>query len=345
MPKVELHVHLEGAIQPHTLLELARRNHSGLPASTVDELRAWYTFRDFQDFGRVYMGVSACLCTPDDIEMVTREFLAAQSAQNILYSEVTYTALTQYYMKGLAFREQLAAINRARAWAEGEHGVTMRVIVDIPRPMSEDDGLMIADWAIRGMGDGVVALGLAGPETFAGAKFGPAFERARTAGLPAVIHAGEHGGAESIREALEVLGAVRVGHGVRCLEDGELVETLRRRQMPLEVCPTSNVRLGIAASVAAHPLPRLLEAGLYVTINSDDPALFGTTLTEEYLAVARAFRLGPDDLQQLVLNAVRATLLPAGERAALEQRCRDAFARLRGAPASDPADRAPSQKT
>src|SRR5262245_17455714 len=330
MPKVELHVHLEGSIRPETLLALARRNRVALPADTVEGLRAWYTFTDFPHFVQIYVAISSCLRTPDDIELVAREFLAGQAEQNICYSEVTYTAFTHHAHKSIPFHEQLAALNRARAWAVAELGVTMGLIIDISRDRPADSGLQVADWAIAAMGDGVVALGLGGPEVGnPPEKFRAAFERARAAGLPSVPHAGETVGPASIWGALRTLDAVRIGHGVRCLEDAALVEELRARQIPLEVCPTSNVCLKVAPSLAEHPLPRLLDEGLYVTINSDDPAMFNTTLTGEYLAIARAFDLDANTLERLTLNAVRASLLPADERAAMEAQFVADFARLR----------------
>ena len=177
-----------------------------------------------------------------------------------------------------------------------------------------------ADAAISGMGDGVVALGLGGPEVGnPPEKFAAAFARARAAGLPAVPHAGETAGPQSMWGALRGLGAVRIGHGVRCLEDPALVAELRARQIPLEVCPTSNVCLKVAPSLAEHPLPRLLAEGLYVTIGSDDPAMFNTTLTDEFLAIARAFHLSAVDIEKLVLSGVRASLLLQSERARMER--------------------------
>jgi adenosine deaminase len=330
MPKVELHVHLEGAIQPEALLALAHRNGVALPATTVAGLRSWYTFTDFAHFVEIYLAVSACIRSPDDIELVAREFLAGQAAQGIRYSEVTYTPFTHYYFKGLPFRDQLAAINRARAWAASELGVTIGLVIDIARSVGPEEGLLVADWAIGAMGDGVVALGLGGPEIGnPPEKFTEAFARARAAGLPRVPHAGETVGPESIWGALRALDAQRLGHGVRCLEDPTLVAELRERQIPLEVCPTSNVCLGVAPSIAEHQLPRLIEAGLYVTLNSDDPPMFNTSLTGEYLAVAQAYGWGADELERLALNAVRVALLPATERAALEAQFATEFARLR----------------
>jgi adenosine deaminase len=295
---------------------LARLYGIALPATTVEDLRQWYTFTDFNHFIVVYTLISSCIRTPDDIELIAREFLAGQAAQNIVYSEVTYTAYAHYAKKGLAFGEQLAALNRARRWAAAELGVQCRWVIDIPRNVSADEGMWTVEAAISGMGDGVVALGLGGPEVGnPPEKFAACFARARAAGLPSVPHAGETDGPASVWGALRVLDAVRIGHGVRCLEDAALVDELRRRRIPLEVAPTSNVCLKVTPTLAQHPLPRLLAEGLYVTINSDDPAMFNTTLTDEYLAIAETFGLGQDDIEALAHNALPASLLAAPERA------------------------------
>jgi adenosine deaminase len=305
-------------VQPETLLELSQRNNVPLPASTVEELRAWYTFRDFPHFVEVYQQLSECIHTAEDIEFVTREFLKGQAAQNIVYSEVTYTAYTHYVQKRTAFADQLEALNRARAWAEEALGVGMRLIIDIPREISADEGRICARWAISGMGAGVVALGLGGYEAeHPPEKFADAFAMAEEAGLPSVPHAGETAGPRSIWEALGRLKAVRIGHGVRCLEDPALVDELRRRQIPLEVCPTSNVCLGVTPDLESHPLPQLVAEGLCVTIGSDDPAIFNTTLTNEYLKVAAAFGYDECDVADLVMNAVRASLLDEKDKTAM----------------------------
>jgi adenosine deaminase len=318
MPKAELHIHLEGSVQPETLLELAQRNNVPLPASTVDELRAWYTFTDFAHFVEVYWQLSECLRTAADIEFVTREFLRGQAAQNILYSEVTYTAYTHYAQKRIMFPDQLAALNRARAWGEEVLDVRMGLIIDIPREISADEGRICAQWAISGMGAGVVALGLGGDEAeHPPEKFAEAFAMAKEAGLPSVPHAGETAGPRSIWGALETLKAVRIGHGVRCLEDPRLVRELCTRQIPLEVCPTSNLCLGVAPDLESHPLPRLIAEGLYVTIGSDDPAIFNTTLTDEYLKIAAAFGYEKRDVVDLVMNAIRASLLDEKDKTAM----------------------------
>jgi adenosine deaminase len=330
MPKVELHVHLEGAIEPETVLALAKQNHVRLPADSVEGLRDWYRFIDFDHFVEVYLTVSACLARLEDVERVARDFLAGQAKQNIRYTEFTYTAWNHYARAGWSFADQLAALNAARYWAAQELGVGSGIVIDIPRIVSAQEGLMVADWAIEGMDRGVVALGLGGPE--AGnppERYADAFERAWEAGLACVPHAGETAGPESVWGALRTAKAQRIGHGLRAIEDHELSDELVRRQIPLEVCPTSNVCLAGIPRIAEHPIERMRKMGLFVTLNSDDPALFGTTLTDEYLACVEAFGWTDHECEELVLRAAEASLLPAAERIDLADTIREECAKLR----------------
>ncbi len=332
MPKVELHVHLEGSVRPETLLTLAQRNGVSLPANTVEGVRQWYTFSGFPHFVDIYVTISDCMKTLDDIELVAREFLIGQAAQNVVHSEVTYTPFTHTQRKGLPMDAQIEAINRARAWGEAELGVSMCLITDIAREVSPQDGLHTADAAIRLHGCGVDALGLGGYEVgHPPEKHAAAFERAHNAGVPCILHAGETEGAASIWGALRAGYSQRIGHGVRCLEDPALVDELRDRQIPLEVCPSSNVCLGVFPRMTDHPLPRLIEAGLYVTLNSDDPPMFNTTLTDEYRIVASTLGFGAADFQRLSLNALRASLLPPERKTALEAQFAASFAALSNA--------------
>ena len=328
MPKVELHVHLEGSIRPETLLALAERNHVALPANTVPGLREWYQFSDFAHFIDVYMAICNCIRTPADFELIAVEFLRHQSEQNIRYSEVVFTPYTHY--EHVTFDEQLAAINRARRKAEASLGVHMGLVPDISRHMRPvEESFLVADWAARNMQNGIIALGLGGAEIGNPPEiFQPAFERIQAAGLPSLPHAGETEGPQSIWGAIRALSAVRIGHGVRCLEDPELVAFLREKQIPLDVSPTSNVCLGVAPSLTEHPLPGLMEAGLFVTINSDDPPMFDTTLTDEYLRIAETFGFEAVQLEQFVMNGIRASLLPPDRKCALENEFRAEFAAL-----------------
>ena len=320
LPKVELHVHLEGSIRPATLLELAHRHNEPLPADTVEGLEEWYTFTDFPHFAEIYQTLSRCVQTVDDIELIARDFLQGQADQNIRHSEVTYTAHTIWKNTDIPFEKQLAALNKAREWGEKELGVSAGFIIDIPRDWADEkDARMIGDWVVAHHGDGVIALGLAGYEVgFPPEDYTAPFDHAAKNDVPAVVHAGETMGADSIWGAMDRLQSVRIGHGVRCLEDRKLVDTLRTRQVPLEVCPTSNVCLGVADSIESHPLPDLIKEGLYVTINTDDPPMFGTTLNDELIKTTHAFGFSEDDLRHLMLQAARASLLPKADRQALE---------------------------
>lgn len=328
MPKVELHVHLEGSIRPETLLKLSRRNGVALPVKTMEELKDWYRFRDFAHFVDVYIAICSCIRTSDDFELIATEFLAGQAEQNVKYSEVIFTPYT--HLQHVTFDDQLAALNRARRKAETSLGVRMGLVPDISRHMRPvEESLLVAEWAVRRMGNGVIALGLGGPEIGNPPElFQRAFDVARAAGLPSLPHAGETVGPRSIWGAVNALAADRIGHGVRCLEDPELVAILRDRQIPLDVCPSSNVCLGVVPSLREHPLPKLIEAGLNVTLGSDDPPMFDTTLTDEYLRIAEILGFDLAQIQRLVLNGVEASLLPADEKRALVQEVRAHLAEL-----------------
>ena len=328
MPKVELHVHLEGSIRPATLLALAERNGVTLPADSVEGVEVWYQFTDFAHFIDVYMAICNCLRTPEDFELITAEFLRGQEAQNIRYSEVIFTPYTHH--EHVSFDEQLAAINRARAWAEEELDVSMALAPDISRNVRPvDHSLQVARWALDNRDKGIIGLGLGGPEIDNPPQlFREAFDLAFEAGLPSLPHAGETEGLASIWGGLDALHATRIGHGVRCLEDPALVHELRERQIPLDVSPSSNVCLGVVPSLEEHPLPHLLEEGLFVTINSDDPPMFNTTLTDEYLRICETFNFDLAQIKAFVLNGLRASLLPPAERKRLKAEFVTEFAEL-----------------
>ncbi len=326
VPKVELHVHLEGSIRPETLLQLARKHVVSLPADTVEGLREWYRFRDFKHFVEIYLAISSCMKDADDIELITREFLQVQADQNVLHTEVTFTMWTLRRQSGLSLDGQLAAVNRAREWAARQLGVSMGLVLDIVREESVEDGLTIADFAIANHDNGICALGLTGVEAETEPKkHAEAFRRAKDAGLPRTCHAGETTDADSIWGSLSDLNADRIGHGIRCLEDLALVKELRNRQIHLEVCPTSNVCLGLAPSLASHPLPEMLNQGLNISINSDDPPMFGTTITEELIRCSETFGFNEDVLWTLTQNAARASFLSDEQKKGLIERIRSGF--------------------
>ena len=331
MPKVELHVHLEGAIHPATLLQLARRNGVRLPVQDEEGLRDFYRFRDFSHFIAVYEMVTGCLRTPDDYRLIAHEFGSDCARQHVRYAEVTFTIVSNQRHAGLPWQAILEGVNAGRAQARAEFGVDWGWVFDISRnyPETQDQ---VVEIALAARDRGVVALGLGGSEAqFPAELFEQAFARARRANLPRVPHSGENAGPESIWTTLRLLHADRLGHGVRCAEDPVLVEHLRARQVPLETCPTSNVCLGVYPDYAAHPLRQLWDAGLLVTVNSDDPALFGTDLNHEYEVLVDHFGFTADELEQVSLNGLRASLLPQADKTRLEAEFRARFAQLREA--------------
>lgn len=317
MPKVELHVHLEGSMRPRVLLELARRNGVDLPANDEEGLRRWFQFRDFPHFVEVYLACSRVLRSPEDFQFLARDFLEVQEAQNVVYSEVHFTIST-HIANGANGGEVLDALDEVIG--EGEkRGVRLRLIPDIVRNIGPAAADLTLEWALAGRGRGVVAMGLAGIEAgFPNEPYREHFATAKREGLHCVAHAGEHGGPESIRSVLEVCGAERIGHGVRAVEDPALVEELRGRGIPLEICPTSNVCLGVFPNLESHSFDRLYRSGVQVSVNSDDGPLFNTDLTREYLALHRTFGYGPEELAGLALAGLRHSFLPDEEKARLE---------------------------
>lgn len=326
MPKVELHVHLEGSIRPETVLKLAARHGIALPADTVEGLREWYAFRDFPHFVEVYVAVSHCIRTPEDLELVMREFLEGQKAQNVLHSEVTYTAMRVERECGIPWEAQHEALLRAMRWGEQEMGVTCGLVLDIVRGDPVERAMELTEWATGS--EGVLALGMAGEERLGTLPYAPCVALATERGLAFVPHAGETTGPETIRECLQIGAPRRIGHGVRAVESPSLVAELRDRNIPLEVCPTSNVALGVFPSLEAHSLPTLMDEGVAVTINSDDPPMFGTTLSDEFARCAEAFEFDEDILYSLTMNAVNAALVSDARRAELRTAVREGFAAL-----------------
>lgn len=318
IPKVELHVHLEGSIQPLTLLELARRRHVDLPADDPEGLRRWFRFRDFEHFVHIYLTCCRCLRDPEDFQLVMEQFLEEQARQSVLYSEVHFTIGT-HLANGVNGEEVAAALFETLTEAEARYGVRARLIPDIVRDVGSERADQTLEWALAGRGRGVVALGLSGFESSPDEPYREHFQVAHQEGLHRVAHAGEHEGPATIRSALDVCQAERIGHGIRAVEDPGLVEELASRGTPLEICPTSNVRLGAVAEIAQHPFDRLRRAGVVVTVNSDDPPQFETTITDEYRQLAQAFGYGEADLASLSWAALQAAFLEPAERTDLER--------------------------
>lgn len=321
---MELHVHLEGAIQPETLLALARGRGRHLPADDVEGLRRWFEFRDFDHFVEVYLACSACLRDPEDFQRIVADFARAQSEHNVLYTEAHFTIST-HLANGANGSEVGDALGESIREAERRYGVVLRLIPDIVRNAPWKRADQTLEWALDHRDDGVVGLGLAGIESHPDEPFREHFAVAAQEGLSRVIHAGEHEGPEAIRSAIEHCGAERIAHGIRAVDDPALMEELRERKLPLDVTPMSNVRLGAVPSLKEHPLPLLLDAGLEVTLGTDDPALFDTDPSREYEAVSEAFGLGPDVLAGFARTAVDCAFLSSSERESLRARLESAL--------------------
>jgi len=334
-PKAELHVHLEGAIRPQTLLELARRNRVALPATDLAGLREWFAYRNFQHFVEIFGLVSECLQTAEDYELIAYEFGEEMDRQNVRYAEVTFSVSTHRYRFHIDHDSYFAGLNRGRERARQKFGVEINWVFDIVRDIPDEvERRKRADFttraAIECMRDGVVALGLGGAEEgYPPEQFAPWFEQARAAGLHSTPHAGECVGPASVWGALRTLGAERIGHGVRSSEDPELVRYLAENHIPLEVCPGSNICLGIYPDFAEHPLPRLYRAGVPLSVNSDDPPLFNVTLNQDVERLHSAFHLDLDAIDDILLNGVRHSFLSEERKQSMEATFRAEMLRLR----------------
>jgi aminodeoxyfutalosine deaminase len=283
-PKIELHVHLEGTVRPETVLEIARRNGHPLSVDSVEELQRLYEFRDFAHFLEVFMLTTDALQTAEDFRQITVEYAEEAAAHGAVYLEAIFSlGLWRDLDSDAVFTGCCDGADEARE----RFGVEVRLTPDIARIYSADEAMHTARYAAKYRDRGVVGLGLGGDETAnAPELFAPAFELARAEGLASVPHAGEHVGPESIWAALDVLGADRIRHGITAVHDPALVETLAERGIVLDVCPVSNVCTRAVPSLAEHPLPRLVDAGIACSISTDDPAMFGTDLIREYEAAA-----------------------------------------------------------
>jgi aminodeoxyfutalosine deaminase len=322
LPKAELHVHHVGSASPAIVSELAMRHPGVVPVDT-EELRRFFEFRDFAHFVDVYLAVVSLVRTDEDIRYLTYE-VARELAegQQVRYAELTCTPYTSVLPDdpehGMPIEAYTEAIEDARIAAERDFGIVLRWIYDIPG----ESGMPAADatlsFATNHRVDALVGFGLGGPEIgVARAQFKPHFDAARRVGLHSVPHAGETTGPETVWEALRLLGAERIGHGTSAALDPQLLDHLARSGVPLEVCPSSNVATKAVASLDEHPIRTFREAGVMVTVNSDDPSMFGTSLNQEYEIAARLLDLDAAGVAELARAAVRASFAEPEVRSAL----------------------------
>lgn len=329
LPKCELHVHLEGSLRPTTVAALAVRH--GVDVGTPAQLAGRYEFRDFDHFIELFTLGLTVIRRGEDLVDATVALAAELAAQNVRYAEVTTTAYAHVVQGELATADYVAALGEGRRRARVDHGVQLGWIVDIPRGFEHPGAGFTAD-LLTGSDcpDGTVAIGLGGPEIgYPARDYAASFARVRAVGLGCVPHAGETAGAAYVRDALDHLTPDRIGHGVQCLDDPGVVADLRDRHIPLEVSITSNVLLGVVASAATHPLSQLRERGVVCSLNTDDPAFFSTTLTDELLLAASAQELTAENLRAVMVDAADASFLDASAK----RRLRDEILAYRPGPA------------
>jgi aminodeoxyfutalosine deaminase len=290
-PKIELHVHLEGTVRAATLLEIARRNAYELPADTVEGLASLYEYRDFEHFIQVWILTTNALRTAEDFRQVVVDYAAEAAAYGAVYIEGIFSP-AERVARGVDWDEIFSGYCDGAREAEELHGVTVRLTPDIYRGASTDAAEQVVRHCAAYRERGVVGVGLGGLEAqFPPEPYAPVFELVKAEGLGSVPHAGEVAGPESIRGALDALHADRIRHGIRAVEDPELLAELAERRIVLDVSPVSNVRTGAVGSLAEHPLPKLVAAGALCSISTDDPAMFDTDLTRDYEA-ARSLGVG-----------------------------------------------------
>ena len=309
LPKAELHLHIEGTLEPELMVALAERNGVAIPFASVEEVRAAYSFGNLQDFLDIYYQGAAVLITEQDFHDLTAAYLDRAAADGVVHAEIMFDPQT-HTDRGIAFDTVIRGILSACDEAEARDGLTTRLICSFLRHLSEEAAFATLEqatpWAAR-----IEAVGLDSSEVgHPPAKFARVFAEARTRGFRLCAHAGEEGPAAYVTEALDLLGIDRLDHGNRCLEDAALTARLARTGMTLTVCPLSNVALRTVARIEDHPLDRMLAAGLRVTVNSDDPAYFGGYVAENYRAVADARGLGREALVRLARNSLLGSFLP-----------------------------------
>jgi adenine deaminase len=308
LPKAELHLHIEGTFEPELMLAIAKRNQIKTKYESVEDLKQAYQFNRLQDFLDIYYEGAAALITQQDFYDLTWAYLEKVQAQNVVHVEIFFDPQT-HTTRGIAFDTVIQGIHAALKKAEQTLGITSKIILCFLRHLDEASAMQTLETALA-YKDKIIGVGLDSSELdHPPSKFQRVFERALKEGFITVAHAGEEGPAAYIHEALDILKVARIDHGNRALEDPELVNLLVQQKTPLTICPLSNLYLKVVKDMRAHPIKLMLDKGLMVTVNSDDPAYFGGYMNENYLAITKALNLSKADLCQLAKNAFAASFL------------------------------------
>jgi adenine deaminase len=309
LPKAELHMHLEGSIEPELMLALARRNDIPLPWATPDALRTAYRFADLQSFLDLYYAGCCVLLREQDFYDMTLAYLRRAHEDHVLRAEV-FLGLQNFTLRGISASTVMSGVLRAMDDAGDEFGISTGLMIVVQRHRSDEAAFAVLDqimpWSNR-----IVAIGLGGAEIGnPPSRFAGFFRECRERGFRIVIHAGEEGPASYVREAVELIGADRIDHGIACLDDPDLVSQISIQRIPLTVCPISNLRLNVVRSLEQHPLKRLIDSGLMVTVNSDDPSYFGAYVNSNFIACQEALGLTTANLAELARNSFEAAFIP-----------------------------------
>jgi adenosine deaminase len=314
IPKVELHLHVEGAIPLETMLALIHRKEPASSIRTVGDLQRTFTFTDFPHFLELWQWKDTFITSERDFEEIAYQVLRDLSSQNVKYVEAFY-APGGYVEQGHSIRGITENLIAGKERAYRDFGIRSELIVDLIRAHGPEKGLYYMDEVTPYLGKGVIGIGLGGPEhDFPADPYADVYQEARQRGFRLTAHAGEAAGAESIRATLEKLDVERIGHGLRAYEDADLMALLKERRIPLEMCVVSNVKTGVCPSIADHPIRNYFEQGLCVTVNSDDPAMFETSINHEYAVLAQEFGFTADELRRICLYGIEASFLPEEEK-------------------------------
>ena len=322
LPKVELHLHIEGSLEPELMFALAQRNKIDIPFKSVEEVREAYNFSNLQDFLDIYYQGMNVLQKEQDFYDLTMAYLERVAKQNVVHTEIFFDP-QGHTSRGVPFKTVLDGITRALADGEKNLGISSKLIMSFLRHLSEEDAIKTLDEAMP-YKDKIFAVGLDSSEKgHPPSKFERVFAKAGAAGLKIVAHAGEEGPPEYVWEALDKINVNRVDHGNRSLEDDKLVARLVKDEMPLTVCPLSNLKLCVVKDMKKHPLKKMLDLGLKATINSDDPAYFGGYMNENFKAVTDALGLNKKDLETITRNSIEASFLERKQKDALLKKLDD----------------------